>query len=677
MENNRTKGVIYYKLEDRYDGDITKYCGLSAGEIDSNMFFLRGYDIDDVKWDAEQRHLRFVRVNGDDIIVTGIDVPISMEKTYYDSANGVLNLNVNGDDYPIKGFGVYTGETIKGNGAINKPIEVTDTLRTGFFAPVESFIDLTDTSKRLPENPEYGVRYLTREKINSYGMLFNAKGMESVQEILKNDSSSWRVPTDEEWGEMLNALENEEDRNHDKKTSNEFNGKKAGAILKKGIYKWELTNISEKTDPEAIKFENNMLPNPSYVDYKNSIDGIYEIEKDVDGVKTYEHYKCVDVWKSSDEVTKYEDIEDEYGFNVPPAGYAESLNYTNKNSYGKWAGYWSCSETKNSDVLAREFRYDNDGVLRQAEGRNTFLSIRLVRDYNYEISSIEYINGLPYKTLLMPHVRKNDGRVEITQKVWMASNLSIPSLLPNQNTPTKDIVALSINDENGNEVPTSTVYFINFWNGVSWEKRLFNNNDMVVINNGPNGVFNEEWQLLNGELVNRADEVIDELKIYAETLIKDLDREHDTINDNQNKRIDEISEDIDDLEKRLTEETKNRENNDIKLPDNRELIINAVGGAILETNGGSKLNIIFNANFGEIDLSIENDCSCEGNDDCLFEDCSSYSDCACEDDFSDDPCPCEHEEDFECDFDNEYYYQQLSTLNNIIKISKDNDITLI
>lgn len=50
MNNN---GVIYYKLEERYGGDVTKYCGLTGGEVDSNMFFLRGNDIESVKWNDD------------------------------------------------------------------------------------------------------------------------------------------------------------------------------------------------------------------------------------------------------------------------------------------------------------------------------------------------------------------------------------------------------------------------------------------------------------------------------------------------------------------------------------------------------------------------------------------------------------------------------------------------
>ena len=40
-------GVTYYKLEQRYEGDRTKGCGLTSAEVDANFHFLRGYDIKD------------------------------------------------------------------------------------------------------------------------------------------------------------------------------------------------------------------------------------------------------------------------------------------------------------------------------------------------------------------------------------------------------------------------------------------------------------------------------------------------------------------------------------------------------------------------------------------------------------------------------------------------------
>ena len=47
-------GITYYGLESQYVGDVTKYCGLSANEIDCNFNFLRGKEIKDFYWIEEE-----------------------------------------------------------------------------------------------------------------------------------------------------------------------------------------------------------------------------------------------------------------------------------------------------------------------------------------------------------------------------------------------------------------------------------------------------------------------------------------------------------------------------------------------------------------------------------------------------------------------------------------------
>ena len=66
-----TKGVIYYKLDEtyKYPGDDVKKCGLTGGEIDSNMHFLRGYDIESIGMDYLTNSLILRRVNGNEISV--------------------------------------------------------------------------------------------------------------------------------------------------------------------------------------------------------------------------------------------------------------------------------------------------------------------------------------------------------------------------------------------------------------------------------------------------------------------------------------------------------------------------------------------------------------------------------------------------------------------------------
>ena len=109
---NKTTGVIYFRLNKDvhgYEGDITKNCGLTGQEVDSNFHFLRGYDILNGEWDAEHSLLVLKRVNGDSIAISGITggggvpVVIASGSTYHPET-GTLELNINGEITPITGF---------------------------------------------------------------------------------------------------------------------------------------------------------------------------------------------------------------------------------------------------------------------------------------------------------------------------------------------------------------------------------------------------------------------------------------------------------------------------------------------------------------------------------------------------------------------------------------------
>ena len=536
MNNN---GVIYYKLEERYDGDITKYCGLTGGEVDSNMFFLRGNDIESVKWNDDNETLVFTRVNGETIIIEGINNPITADKTYYDPETGVLHLTINGTTYNIEGFYVreeitgmtYSNSTLKGRGTVDNPISVSDTLRTGFFAPVERFIDLTVKGNSLPVDPLHGSRFLTKENVNDFGLLYNFEGVKRIQQILKDESSMWRVPTFEEWSEMFNAVESDDShRNHLEYKSNKYNGLKAGAILKKGRYVWNLVKTTTETQEKygSILPKNNILPLPSHVEFLDTLkDNVYyEIQEDVDGVKKYKQYSCIDIWDKSSFATPSQNIKEEYNFSVIPVGVADRTSHNYKEHFGKKTGFWSTTQDDTSDVWAKYFFFDKDGIKTQLEGTENYLSVRLVRDYLDNFSEVEIINGIPYNTVLMPSVvvDENGKVIKKSHKVWTHENVSFNELL----TESKNNKPLSINvkDENGITEEHFT-YFINYWNGKSWDKRTFNHNEMIIIGTGPDGSKDEEWQLNNNELVRRSKEIIETINSRTSELFNELVIEHD------------------------------------------------------------------------------------------------------------------------------------------------------
>ena len=107
-------GVTYYKLEQRYEGDVTKGCGLSGTEIDANFHFLRGYDVKDVSF--ADGLLTIERVNGEPIVVSGLPEyvesligdalsgytpEISLEDSAFDRETGILTIVVNGEPFEM------------------------------------------------------------------------------------------------------------------------------------------------------------------------------------------------------------------------------------------------------------------------------------------------------------------------------------------------------------------------------------------------------------------------------------------------------------------------------------------------------------------------------------------------------------------------------------------------
>ena len=574
MNNN---GVIYYKLEKRYDGDITKYCGLTGGEVDSNMFFLRGQDIERVKWDDEKEELIFTRVNGEVIRIEGINNPVTADETYYDPETGILYLTINNVTHEIKGFYVkemsdgmtYSNSTLRGRGTIDNPISVSNNLRTGFFAPVEKLIDLTKEGETLPDDATHGSRFITKEMLNDYGLLYNFEGVKRVGEILKDESSRWRVPTHEDWAGMLNALEEEDKyRNHLSFKSNRFNGNLAGAKLKKGTYIWVLFETKEFSQVEngSIKPLNNILPKPSHVEYVETLDEniFYEIEKEVDGVIVYEQYNCKDIWNESPYVTPSYDIKENYNFKVLPVGTADRLAHNYKEYFGRTSGFWSVSQDNETDVWSRFFFFDKDSVKSQGEGTDAYLSIRLVRDYEDNYSDVEIINGMPYSTVLMPHVTVNqNGKVvKEINKVWTVANISFAELTTEKID--KSPLAIHVKDDEG-RINENIVYFINYWNGKSWEKQVFNNNEMIIMNTGPDGSKDEEWQLLNGTFVKRSKEIIDSVNAHTTDLVEKLINKHDGEVTNL---INQHGSDIKDIWSQLEKNIQDRINADDALQSN-------------------------------------------------------------------------------------------------------------
>lgn len=420
-------GVTYYKLEQRYEGDRTKGCGLTTAEMDENFHFLRGYDIKDAYF--EDGILTLERVNCDKIIVEGIpeyirsiadekmdgfEPEIDLTGSTYNEVTGVLTIMVNGEPYEISGFltpdydfKLYVGNGLDGRGTIANPLRVSHVNDTGFLAPVESIIP---EGESLPTTNVSGSRrYLTKEKKSPYGLLYSAEDALKINAWLQENARGWRLPTIEEWNEMLNALEcSDDDRDHDKDNPRDVDilGAAAARFLKAEEF---------GDEPELNNF--NALPTQ---------------------------------WMRGKVV----------------------------------AGFWSSTPSDDLSLKAVELRKGEDTVA-HLNASNDYLrvkAIRLVKDVEYNSYEDEEIGGITYKTVPMPAWSQEAGAVYAT-KLWLAENLRLD--IVDGVYPEKPIGReFYFEDEEAYNKTTSDVYVVNMWDPFDkkWIKRELKENDVVIVN---------------------------------------------------------------------------------------------------------------------------------------------------------------------------------------------------
>ena len=444
------KGITYYKLISQYDGDYTKECSLTGTEIDSNFNFLRGYDIKGVTYDNSTKTLKFVRLNGEVIPVKDFEVKtdISLEGSYFYEDKKELHIFVNGVEFVIKCDQteylrvVYSNDTIKGNGTIGDPISLSNTLITGFFKPTDAVIDLTNPENTLPKDADNGDSYITKEYISPYGLLYNFDGVKEIMEYLKTENNGWRVPTTEEYGNMLNWLEECEDRKHnDEKMAYYSIGKRAALGIK-------AKHTSNKVDD-----------NP---------------------------------WE-----TEYDDMEisNIYGFSALPGGHITNKKTKTLNGFGEEAVFWTSSVHQDMvNAYTRKLLKFDNGVTNDIEAFYNYCSLRLVKDVEYGVADVEVIGGVPYDVVFLPYIDKDGKKGTLA---WTKVNVTFNNMLIDGNGN-----AMEIDNE---AVQKEVHWFINTWEGTHWEKRELVDNSVVILKEGLDGVENEEWQLLNNEWVKRSD----------------------------------------------------------------------------------------------------------------------------------------------------------------------------
>ena len=486
-----SKGLYYYKLQSPYPEDVTKNCKLTINEIDSNFLSLKDEDIKSAVFDKESKAVILTRNDGDTIAVDLSDATYNLNvdkdctdsgvtlTITFDGKNGqesfTINNIVTADTFKnvIENnvlSKVITDGTLKGDGTVTAPLGLNGTEKTGVLAPVKEVIDLTN-GRKLPTAAKKGTRYLTIEYINDYGYLYNVAALSKISNATKADGKGWRVPSKADWDALLNSIEPCSYANHETASCHAELGRYAGKYLKSecgwvGQEDCSCTSTKPMNGCELPSTDN------SYVDAGDST------------VPS----QTIDTPKGIDK----------YGFGILPSGYAmlDGYNRPTFNEYKSTAIFWTTSHVygdENQDIYVKKFDWNKSGVMQEAQCPTTYLSVRLVKDYdgsNY--FDTEYIDGVAYKTVLMPK----------SKQVWLASNYAKKEGFIKYTEGGEVPEVVDVN--NGLVRDNRKVMFINEWNGDYWEKRPMSEGETVIVEDncsmsGSSEVKTICWSNENGE----------------------------------------------------------------------------------------------------------------------------------------------------------------------------------
>ena len=289
--------------------------------------------------------------------------------------------------------------------------------KTGTYAPVREYIDITDTGK-LPdsENLPKGYRVVTREREQRFGRLYTYDEVQVIKKALVDTGSKWRIPTKEDWDKMLNSIEDEGCRNHNS-IGEGYYGQSAAYALK-GVDNLWVDGVPDNKDNDDFC----VLP-LGYADYRaiflNGMDG----NKDVEG-------------------------------------------------FGKCAAFWTDTKVspdmEGSPIFAKYFWHGSGKVMQQALAPQSRLSLRLVRDFEVGFDEYEPVLG-DYYHCGPVYAGEYDNH---NASVWTLSNI---------NTVVGGSDFGYISNEWEDTIDSVISFYINEWTGDRWLRHRMHEGDSVVV----------------------------------------------------------------------------------------------------------------------------------------------------------------------------------------------------
>lgn len=519
-------GITYFKLGSNYDGDITKNSALTGAEVDNNFYTLEGRDIRSVE--IVEGKVVVNLMNGNKLSTEDVTKDCVKDLSFnFDDVNGILSITHNGETKEIRGFAtnydvgatVCTDGTILGNGLAKNPLTINNALRTGQYRPVKDIIDLTNNSK-LPKSPEVtpGDRYLTIENVNEFGFLYNYDGLKRIARLLQENNSEWRIPTKEEWDDMLNSVEpTAEYKTHGEPTTNRYLGKFAGKLLKSKEY-WK----NDEKVSNGCMCEGNTIPNPLNPQppkQEGNKCGCENSHYGNEGSMCYEK-----------QVHDHKGI-DKYGFNVVPSGYAnDNKDYL---YFGERAYFWTASNRDYRDAYIKAFAFNKSAVLQDIIATDNFLSVRLIKNFNgNNFNEREDILGQSYSTVLMPS--EKNGRM-----IWTSVNLSIDNCYCDKN---------HTQPNGGKGMKFVKRYFVNEWTGSFWSRKEMLDGESVVVAKDikvqPNDELKRkytEYRVVEGVLMDVVSMIMENVQTNLKDFVNTLNNSIEQTNNKLNNTINDIN----------------------------------------------------------------------------------------------------------------------------------------
>lgn len=599
--------ITYFKFKSPYDGDVTKNCALTGPEVDNNFYTLESRDVQSVT--VEDSRIVLTLLNGEKLSSESIAQDCLKDLSVdFDEQQGILRITKNGTVQEIGGFvtrhnekeAIATDGTLVGSGLTKSPSGLSPVYKTGQYRPVKRIIDTTN-EETLPskENVLPGDRYLTIEKVNEYGYLYNYEGLKKIACKLAETSSQWRVPTKDDWDDMLNAVEpNDDFKNHNDARSNKFLGKFAGKLLKSANC-WKEEETSE-----------------------DDTDGLCHCGKDIECHPSYcgEYGSCHHRHKIDNSGI------DKYCFSVVPSGYANEAKdflYFKERAY-----FWTASNHEYRDAYIKAFAYNKSSVLQDILASDNYLSVRLVKDYNGDnFNERENILGNSYSTVLMPSVKNG-------QSIWTSVNIGLVDC-------DCDCDCKYVLPNGGEGMDFITKYFTNEWNGKEWLKKELADGESVVVVNfkkeegsddtssdedttpkpcGCHGYSDDseegydakyiEYRVVKGELVNVAeitynevmDKIADEIGGLDDSLAELSERVDELDTKVDSEKTERVAKDTE-IEDRINEIAENVQKNESDIATVNSNLVTSVN--TINENVANSINTV-NANMAAAITTINN-----------------------------------------------------------------------